>query len=198
LRRHSRRGYFWPKWSEVEQDLEDEFPEGNVDQRRAWRKHFAEFMGVAPEKHWVFGGRRFRPWFSGNWGPPRLFNPFVAVMMSKGGGLLSLYVLHLLAEKPRYGNDIMREIEDRTHGRWGANPGAIYPLLTAMEGRGFVESQWEDPDKRTKRTYRLTELGQQELNRLKEVFRPKLEEAINVMRRVYEDLEVDEEGSDDE
>ena len=67
-----------------------------------------------------------------------------------------------------------------------------------MEERGFVESEWEDPDKRTKRTYRLTEAGQYELNRLKEVFRPKLEEAINVMRRVYEDLEVDEEGTNDE
>jgi PadR family transcriptional regulator PadR len=198
LRRHQRRGYFWPKWSEVEQDLEEEFPEGNVDHRRAWRKHFAEFMGVPPEKHWVFGGRRFRPWFSGKWGPPGLFNPFVAVMMSKGGGLLSLYVLHLLAEKPRYGNDIMHEIEDRTRGRWGSNPGAIYPLLTAMEERGFVESEWEDPDKRTKRTYRLTEMGRIELNHLKEVFRPKLEEAINVMRRVYEDLEVEQEGSIDE
>ena len=198
LRRQKRHGYFWPKWTEVEQDLEEEFPEGNVDHRRAWRKHFAEFMGVPPEKHWVFGGRRFRPWFSGKWGPPRLFNPFVAVMMSKGSGLLSLYVLHLLAEKPRYGNDIMHEIEDRTHGRWGSNPGAIYPLLTAMEERGFVESEWEDTDKRTKRTYRLTEAGQHELNRLKEVFRPKLEEAIHVMRQVYQDLEVDEEGSIDE
>ena len=28
--------------------------------------------------------------------------------MSKGGGLLPLFVLHLLAEKPRFGNDIMR------------------------------------------------------------------------------------------
>ncbi|OGO18392.1 MAG: hypothetical protein A2Z14_15480 [Chloroflexi bacterium RBG_16_48_8] len=119
-------------------------------------------------------------------------------MMSKGGRLLSLYVLHLLAEKPRYGNDIMREIEDRTHGRWGSNPGAIYPLLTAMEERGFVESAWEDPDKRTRRTYRLTQVGQQELNRLKEVFRPQLGEAISVMRRVCADLELEEEDSIDE
>lgn len=198
MRRRSRRGYFWPKWSEVEQGLEGEFPEGDVDRRRAWRKHFAEFMGVSPEKHWVFSGRRFRPWFSGKWGHPRLFNPFVAGMMSKGGGLLSLYALHLLDEKPRYGNDIMHEIEDRTQGRWGSNPGAIYPLLNAMEERSFVEGEWEDPDKRTRRTYRITELGQQELNRLKEVFRPKLEEAINVMRHVYEDLEMEEEDSLDE
>lgn len=198
MRRQKRRGYFWPKWTEMEQDLEGETSDVDMDHRRAWRKHFAEFMGVPPEKHWVFSGRRFKPWFSGKWGPPRLFNPIVAVMMSKGGGLLSLYVLHLLGEKPRYGNDIMREIEDRTHGRWGANPGAVYPLLTAMEERGFVESEWEDPDKRTRRTYRLTQSGQKELNRLKEVIQPKLEEAIRVMRHVYEDLEIEEEDSIDE
>jgi DNA-binding PadR family transcriptional regulator len=113
-------------------------------------------------------------------------------MMSKGGGLLSLYVLHLLAEKPSYGNDIMREIEDRTHRRWGSNPGAIYPLLTAMEDRGLISGNWEDPDKRTRRIYQLTDSGSQELNRLKEVIRPKLEEAINVMRQLYDDLEIEE------
>ena len=95
-----------------------------------------------------------------------MFNPFVAIVMSKGGGLLSLYVLHLLAEKPRYGNDIMREIEERTRGRWGANPGAIYPMLTLMEERGLVEGAWEDPQKRTRRIYSLTIAGREELERL--------------------------------
>jgi DNA-binding PadR family transcriptional regulator len=114
--------------------------------------------------------------------------------MSKGGGLLSLYMLHLLAEKPRYGNDIMRELEGRTHGRWASNPGAIYPLLTAMEDSGLVVSEWEDPDKRTRRIYRLTPEGQGELERLKEVMRPKLEEAIDVLRDLYNDLDIDEEA----
>ena len=193
MRRHRRRGYFWPKWSEVEQDLEEEFPEGHGDHRRAWRKHFSDFMGVPPEKHWLFSGRRFKPWRSGKSGHPGLFNPFVAVMMSKGGGLLSLYVLHLLAEKPRYGNDIMSEIKDRTHRRWGSNPGAIYPLLTAMEDRGLINGKWEDPEKRTRRIYKLTEAGNEELDRLKEVIRPKLEEAISVLRELSDDLEIEKE-----
>jgi PadR family transcriptional regulator PadR len=177
----------------MEDELEGEVPDVDINHRRAWRKHFSEFLGIPPERHWLFSGRRFRPWFSGKFGAPALFNPFVAVMMSKGGGLLSLYVLHLLGEKPRYGNDIMREIEERTEGRWGANPGAIYPMLTAMEDGGLVEGEWEDEEKRTRRIYRLTEVGQQELARLKEVIRPKLEEAIDVLRRVYEDLEMEDE-----
>jgi amino acid transporter len=39
---------------------------------------FAEFLGMPPEEHWLFSGRRFKPWASGDLGPPGLFNPFVA------------------------------------------------------------------------------------------------------------------------
>jgi DNA-binding PadR family transcriptional regulator len=172
------------------QEAEEEDREVRWNPRRAWRDHVAEFLGIAPEKHWLFRGRRFKPWFSGSWGPPSMFNPFVAVVMSKGGGLLSLYVLHLLEEKPRYGNDIMREIEERTQGRWGSNPGAIYPMLSVMEERGLIVGEWEDPDKRTRRVYQLTPEGHRELARLKEVMRPKLEEAIHVLRTLHEDLKV--------
>jgi DNA-binding PadR family transcriptional regulator len=114
--------------------------------------------------------------------------------MSKGGGLLSLLVLHLLSEKPRYGNDIMREIEDRTQGGWESNPGAIYPLLGIMEQRDLVQGEWEDSEKRTRRIYRLTPQGYQELERLKEVMRPKLEEAIEVLRKIHINIKPDEES----
>ncbi len=190
MRRHKRRSHFWQLWTEAQQDVDEDAYEP-FDARTAWRRFFAEFLGVAPEKHWLFSGRRFKPWRSGSWGPPGLFNPFVAVILSKGGGLLSLYVLHLLAEKPRYGNDIMREIEERTQGRWGSNPGAVYPLLTAMEERGLVKGAWEDPQKRTRRIYSLMPAGHEELKRLKEVMRPKLEEAINILRGLHDDLEID-------
>ena len=190
--RHKQRGHFWQMWTETEQAGQEEAPDDEAfDACRMWRRFFAEFLGVAPEKHWLFGNRRFKPWFSGAWCPPNLFNPFVATMLSKGGGLLSLYVLHLLAERPRFGNDIMREIEERTQGRWASNPGAIYPLLTALEERRLVEGVWEDPDKRTRRVYSLTPDGQQELERLKQVMRPKLEEAIRVLRGLCDDLEGD-------
>jgi len=178
-------------WTEAQQSADEDTPEAGFDIRTVWRQFFAEFLGVAPEEHWLFSGRRFKPWFSDKCCPPGLFNPFVAVVLSKGGGLLSLYVLYLLAEKPRYGNDIMREIEERTQGQWGPNPGAVYPLLTAMEERGLVEGAWEDPQKRTRRIYSLTPAGHEELERLKEVIRPKLEEAINVLRDLCDDLEID-------
>lgn len=191
MKRHKRHRHFWQMWTETQQTADEDTPETDADPRTAWRKFLAEFLGVAPEKHWLFGGRRFKPWISGRWGPPGHLNPFVAVVLTKGGGLLSLYVLHLLAQQPRYGNDVMREIEERTQGRWGSNPGAIYPLLTAMEERGLIEGAWEDPHKRTRRMYSLTPQGYKELERLKEMMRPKLEEAINVLRDLYDDLEIE-------
>ncbi len=181
-------------WTEAKQDVDHDAPDMRFDPRMAWRSFFAEFLGIAPEKHWLFSGRRFKPWISGTWGPPGHFNPFVSVVLTKGGGLLSLYVLHLLAEKPRFGNDIMREIEERTQGRWASNPGAIYPLLTAMEERDLVEGAWEDSHKRTRRIYSLTPAGREELERLHAVMRPKLEEAIKVLQGLCNDLEFDEEG----
>lgn len=180
---------FWQSWGDTQADESPEFDRG-----QAWHKHFTSFLGVAPEEHWVFKGRRFKPWTSRNLGAPGLFNPIIAMVLSRGGGLLSLYVLHLLAEKPRFGNDIMKEIEVRTRGGWGPNPGAVYPLLTSMEEREFVEGKWEDPDKRTRRIYRLTTAGKDELERLKEVMRPKLEDAIQILRQLNSDLDLDVEG----
>lgn len=193
MKQTKRRNRFWQMWAEAQETAGEDVDEIGFDHRRAWRGHFVDFFGVAQEKHWLFSGRRFKPWVSGRCGPAGMFNPFVAMLMSKGGGLLSLLVFHLLAEKPRYGNDIMREIEDRTHGRWGSNPGAVYPLLNAMQESGFVHGEWEDPEKRTRRIYNLTPTGRKELERLKEVMRPKLEEAIDVLRHLNDELDIDEE-----
>ena len=187
--KRKNRGRFWHRWHEHWQEEDDFSQEVDFEQWLAWQEHFANFMGTSPDKHWLFGGRRFKPWFSHRWGPPAMFNPFVAELMSKGGGLLPLYVLHLISQKPSYGNDIMRAIESRTNGKWTSNPGAIYPLLNVMEDRGLIIGEWEDPDKRTRRVYRITDEGELEYERLKEVMRPKLEEAIAVLKDLFHDLD---------
>jgi DNA-binding PadR family transcriptional regulator len=179
LIQNGRRGRFWQMWSEAQRKPKRDAGSEESVPRTAWQRFFAGFFGVSPENHWLFGGRRFRPWFTGGGTSPGQFNPFVAEVMSKGGGLLSLYVLHLLFEQPRYGNDIMRQIEVRTQGGWGANPGAIYPLLATMEESGLVEGVWQDT---------LTPAGHQELVRLCDVIRPKLLEAINVLQDLHGDL----------
>lgn len=149
-----------------------------------WRDQWQKQFGKDWHGHWVFGGRRFRHWAAGG----EETNPFVAAILSRGGGLLALYVLHLLSEQPRHGNEVMRQIEQRTMGSWASNPGAIYPLLSSMEANGLVQSRWEDPDKRTRRIYQITDEGRKELDRLHRVLRPKLMEAIEVMHDLYDDL----------
>jgi DNA-binding PadR family transcriptional regulator len=196
-RHRGRRPDFWHDWREERHrkwggdDRGHGGPHGHRENARHWRAFFHNYMGAEPEDHWAFGGRRFSPWRQGM----DMFNPLVAGMMSKGGGLLPLIVLNLLHEQPRYGNEIMEMITERTNGQWIANPGAIYPLISVLEERGLVSGEWEDPVKRTVRIYELTAAGSEELVRMKAIMRPKIEEAIDVLDQLAIDLNGD---SDDE
>jgi len=160
----------------------------------AWREFFLGFMGANAENHWAFGGRRFTPWHQGI----DTFNPFLANLLSKGGGLLPLLALHFLSDQPRYGNEIMDLLSEWTRGQWVANPGAIYPLMDELEHHGLIEGKWEDPDKRTTRVYQITERGAQELERIKAVVRPKLQDTIRALELIIDGLGGEAgEGEDD-
>jgi DNA-binding PadR family transcriptional regulator len=203
-----RRRNFWGDWEEW-QKRQGEPPQpgqpphpprpphapGRPPMRaEGWRDYFHEFTGEWPEQHWAFGGRRFTPWHQGDVS----FNPFVANLFSQGGGLLPLIVLYLLVEKPRYGNELMSLISEKTGGQWAANPGAIYPLMNELENRGMVEGQWEDPRKRTVRLYHLTAKGRRELERVKSIVLPKLDEAIEVLQVLANDLASSKDENKDE
>ena len=53
-------------------------------------------------------------------------------------GELRLVVLALIAEQPRHGYEIIREIENRTAGAYSPSPGVIYPTLTMLEEIGHA------------------------------------------------------------
>lgn len=53
-------------------------------------------------------------------------------------GDLRLVILHLIAEKPRHGYDIIKVIEDAVSGAYSPSPGVIYPTLTLLEELGYV------------------------------------------------------------
>ena len=188
----SKQGGFWSDWDDPES--EPEYRRGRGRRARGergqhWRQHFNNYMGAYPEDHWLFGGRRFRPWHHGR----ANFNPFVANLMSMGGGLLPILVLQLIAEEPRYGNEVMKLIRKRTSGQWVANPGAIYPLLTELEEEDLISGEWEEERKRTMRIYQITPQGEEELAKLKEIIKPKLSEAISMLQV----LEAGLNGTDD-
>ncbi|NMC78807.1 MAG: helix-turn-helix transcriptional regulator [Chloroflexi bacterium] len=189
-----RRGYdFWQDWQEQQTKSEGEWEERHSshhhhEERKMWRDFFYSNMGQWPESHWIFGSRRFSPWQMGM----DTFNPFVATLLSKGAGLLPLYVLLLISQKPRYGNEVMQILAERTGGQWISNPGAIYPLLALIEKMGFIQGEWEDPTKRSIRVYTITPAGKKELERLKGIVLPKLEETVDVLEEFIRDLNEDE------
>jgi len=80
-------------------------------------------------------------------------------------GAVSLWLLLLLSEKPMYGYEIIRELENRFSGYWKPKAGTIYPALEKLEKNRLltsrVEFREEAPDRKH---YALTEAGRSELS----------------------------------
>jgi DNA-binding PadR family transcriptional regulator len=53
-------------------------------------------------------------------------------------GDLRFVVLALIAEAPRHGYELIKELEDRTGGAYRPSPGVIYPTLSLLEDEGFI------------------------------------------------------------
>ena len=56
-----------------------------------------------------------------------------------GSGELRLVLLKLIADEPRHGYDLIRAIEELTHGEYAPSPGVIYPTLTLLQDMGLIE-----------------------------------------------------------
>lgn len=54
-------------------------------------------------------------------------------------GFLRWQVLELLSERPLSGAEIMDEVEKKTQGCWRPGPGSIYPLLSWLRDKGYIE-----------------------------------------------------------
>lgn len=88
--------------------------------------------------------------------------------MGRGGRLgrlfahgdLHLVILHLIAEKPRHGYDIIKAIGDLTGGVYTPSPGTIYPALTMLEEQGHVTAAAQTDGKKS---FTLTDSGREYL-----------------------------------
>ena len=81
-------------------------------------------------------------------------------------GDLRLLVLALIAEKPRHGYELIKEIEERMGGAYAPSPGVIYPLLTMLEEMGLARLSAEEGGKKL---YAATGEGEAELKANKAV-----------------------------
>lgn len=72
-------------------------------------------------------------------------------------GDLRLVILHLIAEKPRHGYEIIKAIEEHVGGTYSPSPGVIYPTLTMLEELGHVTTTAGDG---AKKLHTITPEGQ--------------------------------------
>jgi DNA-binding PadR family transcriptional regulator len=61
-----------------------------------------------------------------------------------GPGDLRLMLLALIAEKPRHGYELIKEIEQKFGGAYSPSPGSIYPTLTLLEELEQVRASASD------------------------------------------------------
>jgi len=70
-------------------------------------------------------------------------------------GDLKYVILDLLKDKPRYGYEIIRALEERSYGFYKPSAGVVYPTLQMLEEMGYASSVERDG----KRVYTITEDG---------------------------------------
>jgi DNA-binding PadR family transcriptional regulator len=76
-------------------------------------------------------------------------------------GELRLALLSLLAEGPKHGYQLMKEIEERSGGLYRGSAGSIYPTLQQLEDELLIASDRQEG----RRVYRLMEAGRRELKK---------------------------------
>ena len=70
-------------------------------------------------------------------------------------GDLKYVILDLIKDKPRYGYEIIRALEERSHGFYTPSPGVVYPTLQMLEEMGYASSTERDG----KKVFTITEEG---------------------------------------
>ncbi|MDP5102846.1 MAG: PadR family transcriptional regulator [Erythrobacter sp.] len=80
-------------------------------------------------------------------------------------GELRLALLALIADKPRHGYELIKEIEEATDGTYAPSPGAVYPTLQLLADEGKIE---EAEAEGAKKPFKLTDAGEAELDERKD------------------------------
>jgi DNA-binding PadR family transcriptional regulator len=96
--------------------------------------------------HGGFGRGRPDGFGRGSGGGGRVFGP----------GDLRLVLLALIAEQPRHGYELIKEIEQRFGGTYAPSPGSVYPTLTLLEELGYVRATAAEG---AKRLFEITDEG---------------------------------------
>ena len=95
------------------------------------------------------------------------------------GGLIRLHVLHHASQGPVFGLWIIEDL--REHG-YRLSPGTVYPMLHAMETKGYLSVTVVRQGRQVRRMYRATPLGRAALRaakkKVRELFGELFEEIV--------------------
>lgn len=99
-------------------------------------------------------------------------------------GNLRLYLLSLLAERPRHGYELIQALSDRFGGTYSPSAGTIYPRLSKLEDEGLVTKSSDG----RKTVYAITDAGRAELANRAEELNAIEDELSDSVRRLADDV----------
>ena len=69
-------------------------------------------------------------------------------------------VLRLVSERPMYGYEIIKVVNQRTNNAFEWKEGTLYPCLHRLEGAGLINSKWSVSENgRNRKYYSITRKG---------------------------------------
>lgn len=98
--------------------------------------------------------------------------------------ILNILVHHSGKSEPLYAKELQRKLSSLYNGLWVPSDGVTYPLLSQLENREYLNSDWlENTKKRTVRRYTATNKGVEyfyELTSPQSGLKPKIEDLIQL------------------
>src|SRR5580700_1019160 len=126
------------------------FEQEKFEDRRGGRHH-GEGFHHGPERH-----RGRHGGFGGPMGHDRGFGGGGGRERHFDNGELRFVILQLIADKPSYGYEIIKAIEERLSGAYAPSPGVVYPTLTMLEEEGYATVSSTEGNKKL---YEATQRG---------------------------------------
>ncbi len=130
--------------------------------------HFQHGFGRFGGGHGPFG----RGFGGGGGGRERMFDQ----------GEFQLVLLSLLAEKPSYGYELIKTLEERLAGGYTPSPGVVYPTLTLLEEGGFTSASTAEGGRKV---YTITPAGTDHL----QANRKRVEEILERLKETGQEFE---------
>src|ERR1700733_4277317 len=113
--------------------------------------------GAGRHRRGRFGGFGFggRHGMDGGFGGGRDAEDWMRARRMLAQGDLRLIALALIAQAPRHGYEIIKQLEEKTADWYSPSPGIVYPTLTYLEEAGYVTASAEG----SKKLYTITDEG---------------------------------------